>query len=145
MQSEWLILADAAQVNNGKLYIMGGGWDVLTVNQTFPVTQYLGLAASFKIPWSETNQKHEIEVRIVTEDEGELAKIAAQLEVGRPAGIPVGTDQRAQFAANLPISFEKPGLFAIVTKIEGQESARTTFRVIGGLRVQMPPPSVEPT
>ena len=29
---EWLILADAAEVVGGKLYLMGGGWDRLTVN-----------------------------------------------------------------------------------------------------------------
>ena len=31
MEVDWLILADSAQVTGGKLYMLGGGWDRLTV------------------------------------------------------------------------------------------------------------------
>jgi len=39
MEVEWLILADAAQVVGNKLYLMGGGWDKLTINNVFPADQ----------------------------------------------------------------------------------------------------------
>src|SRR5688500_1930861 len=39
MEVEWLILADSAQVIGGKLFLLGGGWDVLTVNTSFPWQQ----------------------------------------------------------------------------------------------------------
>src|SRR5437773_10351851 len=55
---EWLILADSAQVVGNKLYLAGGGWDLLTINAEFPHDQIIGLAASFGVPWSETNQPH---------------------------------------------------------------------------------------
>jgi hypothetical protein len=135
MQAEWLILADAAQVNGGKLYIMGGGWDQLNVAHALPFTHRMGIAASFRVPWNETNQKHNVEIRLVTDDGEELVKIAAQLEVGRPPGIPVGSDQRAQLAADLGVQFKKPGVYAIVALVEGEERSRTTFRVAGGQTV----------
>ncbi|HEY7270508.1 MAG TPA: hypothetical protein VH951_11830, partial [Dehalococcoidia bacterium] len=90
MDVEWLILADAAQIANNKLFLMGGGWDVLTVNGAFPARQHCALAASFRIPWNETNYRQAVEILIATEDQQELAKAQMQIEVGRPAGIPAG-------------------------------------------------------
>jgi hypothetical protein len=92
---EWLILADSAQVVGGKLYLLGGGWDLLTVNQPFPVTRRSGLAASFRVPWTDTNFRHNVNITISDADGQELAKIDGVR--GRPpTRIPVGSDQRAK-------------------------------------------------
>lgn len=131
MRVEWLILADAAQVVGGKLYLLGGAWDTLNVAQAFPVQQRLAVAVSFRIPWNETNQRHNIEIEILTEDGKQVAKIDGQVEVGRPPGIPVGSDQRAQIAADIGIQFDQPGSFSIIASIEGQKDAETSFRVLG--------------
>jgi hypothetical protein len=129
---EWLILGDAAQVVGGKLYLMGGGWDVLTANGGFPARQHCALAAAFRVPWNETNYRHAVEIVIATEDQQELAKVQMQVEVGRPAGIPPGVDQRSQFAMELNLEFKAPGTFVIVASIGGEERARTYFRVVAG-------------
>jgi hypothetical protein len=138
MNVEWLILADAAQVVGGKLYLMGGGWDTLQVSGQFPQGRHVGIAASFRVPWNETNQRHGVMVQILSEDGEELAKINAQLEVGRPAGIPAGSDQRAQFAAEMNLQFKSPGTYVLQAQIEGQEPVRSTFRVSGGQPNQRP-------
>src|SRR5438046_2643306 len=127
MQVEWLILADSAQMNGGKLYLLGGGWDTLNHNGPFPVDRHFGLAASFRVPWNETNMRHNASISIETEDGQEMANIQTQLEVGRAPGIPAGSDQRAQVAAEMMMRFEKPGVYSIVAKIEGAEAARTSF------------------
>ena len=130
MRVEWLILADAAQVNGGKLYLLGGGWDQLNVGSAFPVPQRVGLAASFLVPWNETNQKRNVELSLVTDDGDELLKINGQIEVGRPAGIPAGSEQRAQLAADMSVEFKRPGVYSIIARIDGEESARIAFRVM---------------
>jgi hypothetical protein len=136
MDLEWLILADAAQVVGGKLYLIGGGWDVLTVNQSFPSARHCAVAVSFRIPWNETNQKHNVEIEIVSEDgDKQLTKIAGQVEAGRPAGLPPGQDQRAQLAAEMTLQFPEPGAFAVFARIEGQDVGRTPFRVVAGPNV----------
>jgi hypothetical protein len=132
MEVEWLILADAAQVVGNKLYLLGGGWDLLTVNTGFPVRQRCALAASFRVPWNETNVRHAVEIVIATEDQQEVAKVQAQVEVGRPAGIIPGVDQRSQFALDLNLEFKEPGTFVIIASVEGEEQARTYFRVAAG-------------
>lgn len=58
MKAEWLMLADWAEIIGNKLYLMGGGWDYLQHSGTFPYTQQCALAASFVVPWDETNQRH---------------------------------------------------------------------------------------
>ena len=40
---EWLILADEAELVNGKLYMMGGGWDRITA-QVLPWQQHMAVA-----------------------------------------------------------------------------------------------------
>jgi hypothetical protein len=140
MNVEWLILADAAQIVGGKLYLMGGGWDVLTVNSPYPVHHRCAIAASFRIPWNETNQRNNVEVVVATEDGRELGNVRAQMEVGRPAGLPPGSDQRAQLAAEMALQFQGPGIYVIVARIEGEEAARYPFRVVAGSGSRPAPP-----
>ncbi len=132
MKTEWLILADHVDVVGNKLYLNGGGWDILTVNSGFPVQQTLGVAAAFSVPWNETNQRNNVEIEIVTGDGLTLTKAAGQLEVGRPPGLPAGQSQRAQIAVNMTLPLDKPGTYEIITRIEGQEDARTHFNVVPG-------------
>ena len=92
-----MMLADAAQEVNGKLYILGGGWSV-----TGPVLPPMALALKLDVPWSAANQEHEFVLALVDADghpvtvegpdgEGEV-RVGGTFEVGRPAGVPAGTD-----------------------------------------------------
>ena len=132
MKTEWLILADHVDVVGNKLYLNGGGWDMITVNTGFPAQQSLGLAAAFSVPWNETNQRHSVEIEVLTADGVTLAKAAGQLEVGRPPGLPVGQSQRAQLAVNMTLVLEKPGTYQVVTRVEGQDDASAHFNVMPG-------------
>ena len=136
MEVEWLILADYAEIIGGKLYLMGGGWDVLTVNTAFPLTRPVGLAAAFSVAWNETNERHNVEIEFLTEDGQPVGKVGAQLEVGRPAGIKAGQEQRFQLAANVPLNLSGPGTYVIVARIEGQEARRVPFNVNEGPMLQ---------
>jgi len=137
MEVEWLILADAAQVVGAKLYLLGGGWDKLTVNRAFPVDQRLALALSIIVPWNETNQKHSFEVEIISEDYDteqpkNLVKMGGQFEVGRPPGIRQGQEQRFQLAIDMNLRIETAGAKTVIARIEGQEMRRLDFTVISG-------------
>lgn len=131
MHVDWLILADAAQIVGGKLYLMGGGWDVLAVNSGFPIRRHCGMAAAFRVPWNEANQVHNVEIEIADQDGNVLVNVAGQLEVGRPPGIPQGHEQRAQLAIDLDLELKGPGTYVIVARIQGKESARVPFLVVG--------------
>jgi hypothetical protein len=130
MEVEFLILADAAEAVNGKLYMLGGGWDVLTINLPLPYQQPFAIAAGLLVPWNATNQRHDIEVEIQTDDGVVAAKMSGQLEIGRPPGLPTGYSQRVVLAFNGVMNIEAPGTFVIAAKIQGQESKRVSFRVV---------------
>jgi hypothetical protein len=137
MEVEWLILADAAQVVGAKLYLLGGGWDRLTVNRALPVDQRCALALSIIVPWNETNQKHSFEVEIISEDTSteepkSLVKAGGQFEVGRPPGIRQGQEQRFQMAMDMTLRIETAGTKTVIARIEGQEKRRLEFTVIPG-------------
>jgi len=136
VEVEWLILADGAEVSGGKLHLLGGGWDVLTVNSGFPVDQHAAIAAALKVPWNETNRPHGVEISIEDEDGKELLKVAGQVEVGRPPGIVPGQDQRAQIAIDFMMKLERPGTYVVVARINGEEGRRVPFRVMPGPGLQ---------
>jgi hypothetical protein len=147
MEVEWLILADAAQVVGAKLYLLGGGWDRLTVNRAFPVDQRCALALSIIVPWNETNQKHSFEVEIISEDTAteelkSLVKAGGQFEVGRPPGIRQGQEQRFQLAMDMTLRIESAGTKTVIARIEGQEKRRLEFTVIPGpMNIAKPKPN----
>jgi len=131
MNVEWLILADAAEVNGGKLYLLGGGWNQLAANK-FPFPHNMAIAVSFKIPWTQTNEKHSFEISIADSDGRSVAKVPGQFEVGRPVGVPVGQEQRAQIVVNLNWTINQAGGYAVAVRLNGEEGGLFPFSVVVG-------------
>ena len=109
-----LLLADAAQAIDNKLYILGGGWSV-----TGPGPMPSAIALHVKVPWDQANLKHRMRLELVDADghpvevpgEGgpEPLRIENEFEVGRPAGLAPGTPIDVSLAINLsPLPLE-PG------------------------------------
>lgn len=104
-----LILADAAQTIEGKLYLLGGGWTVTGPN---PVPQ--AVAAIIQTSWDETNVKHHASLALRDADgspvngpDGNPIQINLDFEVGRPAGAKAGSSFNVPLAVNfapLPVS-----------------------------------------
>ena len=130
MDVEWLILADAAQVTSNKLYLLGGGWDRLTIGRPLPVTHQMAVAAAFRVSWNETNQKHAFEIEVADADGAEVAKLGGQFEVGRPPGIPAGQDQRTQIAVNMGLPLKRLGTYVVVARLNGEERRSFSFNVV---------------
>lgn len=108
------MVCDYAQVADGKLNIIGGGWLYLWGIEE-PVTYPLVLAVNLSVPWARTNQDLEITTRLITEDnepvlnaEGEEVRAGGNLRVGRPPdarpGVPIVVPFFLPFAP-LPLHF----------------------------------------
>ncbi|MFH1151395.1 MAG: hypothetical protein V1748_13075 [Actinomycetota bacterium] len=90
-----LLLCDYAEAINGKLYIMGGGWTSCP-----PGPRLMAVAIRVNVPWSETNLKHQLALFLQDADGNQVelgeppqpVKKTADFEVGRPPGIPQGTE-----------------------------------------------------
>lgn len=103
-----LLLADAAQAVNGKLYVLGGGWSL-----TGPEPSAMALAVKIEVPWDRANIKHRWLLQLLDEDGAavELPSLAAdaatqpiriegEFEAGRPAGLKAGTPLDVTLAFN---------------------------------------------
>jgi hypothetical protein len=101
-----MLLCDWAEEINGKLYIMGGGWNRVVANR--PVS--IGLGVLVQVPWDQANVPHQFGIRLVTEDGAEVkhqdrpVSVEGRMEVGRPPG------SRRGSPLNVPLAFMFNGL-----------------------------------
>lgn len=130
MRTDFLIVADGAQVAEGKLYLIGGAWNRLSLAQ-FPGAAPFAVALGLMVGWDETNQTHTAALTLENEDGlTVLGPIETRFEVGRPAGIVAGDEQRVVVAINGQVSIPSPGGYSVVVRIAGDEIGRTSFRAV---------------
>lgn len=121
-----VILCQSAAVDGsvGTLHMLGAGWSV-----TGTPTSPQAVALLIKVPWDRANEKLHITVNLVTEDGQPVVlpgpagpqpiTAEADLEVGRPAGVAVGSPLDAAMALNfmpMPLS---PGRYQWRVDIAG--------------------------
>lgn len=132
MEIDFLILADAAQVAEGKLYLMGGGWDRIAVN-TLPAMQMVGIAVGIVIPWTETNMPRTLTLAIDDADGAAvLPPVQVRVEVGRPSGLPAGAEQRVMVAFNAQLALPNLGDYAVIASLDAGSERRLRFNVTAG-------------
>jgi hypothetical protein len=131
-----ILLADSAEVREGLLFLLGGGW-----TQTGPAPQGFAFAGIIQIEWDEANRRHSAEFTIVEEDGPPLMiplptgdmrpfRIDTQFEVGRPPGSPPGTSFNLPIALPiLPIPWTAGHRYVAILRIDGDEHDRLTFSV----------------
>lgn len=97
-----VLLADAVQAADNKLFVLGGGWTF-----TGPEVGPMGVRVIVEVDWHEANEPHNFRLELQDPDGhpvlvGETAEpllIKGTLEVGRPAGHPRGVP------FNVPLAF----------------------------------------
>src|SRR5919106_4574464 len=84
MQIHALMLADSAQAVDGKLYILGGAWNILRFPD-FPAQLIVGIAVAIDVDWNETNRRHHLDVHFEDADGQPMdPTIGADFEAGPP-------------------------------------------------------------
>lgn len=129
MAIEWLILADAAEVNGGKLYLLGGGFDRINIASPLPQRRRMALAVSISVPWASTNERHRLTLDFMDEDGNRQANVEGEFEVGRPPGAKAGQVQRIQLALQADLEIKKFGANVVVGSVDGVESRRVHYNV----------------
>jgi len=140
MEIEFLIIADAVDGVNGKLYVMGGAWDRWT-SRTYPSPIRLGIAVGLLVPWDETNEKQSVRLSIVDADgKPVVPDIDGEIEVGRPPGLTPGTTQRALLTINAGFPMPKPGRYEVSVTVPAGAEKRVAFDAVlpagGTLQIQ---------
>ena len=131
-----VLLCDFAQVAEGKLFVLGGGWSLCG-----PGPFQHALAIKIEVPWEEANRTHRLEAVLRDEDmqpmitgtpPGEV-RFEGSFEVGRPAGLPSGTPLDVALAVNLgPLALPAGAGYFWSISIDGNEVRRVRFRTRAG-------------
>ncbi|MGH2658648.1 MAG: DUF6941 family protein [Actinomycetota bacterium] len=135
---ETLMVANHIEAINGLLYVSGGGWTDLwrgAFPEGQPPVNHLGIGLGVRIGWTETNRRHHLVVKLAHEDGEEVFRGEADVEVGRPPGVPEGSDQRAVLAITLEMQFPRSGGYQLAAEVAREERS-ISFRVH-----DRPPPS----
>ena len=125
-----MIAADSAQAVDGKLYVLGGGFNHLAVSE-FPATHQFDIAMMVDVPWTETNRPYEVVVELVDADGQPMGyRAEAVLETGRPAGARPGSAFAVPLAVPVTAEFQAPGRYVLRGEVDGRESGRVVIEVV---------------
>jgi hypothetical protein len=127
-----MLLCDRAQVAEGKLYVLGGGWNLAQAGMPVPVE----VAVLVAVPWTATNEKHQFTLALVDDDGqpvglggGPAIHLEGEFEVGRPPGIKPGTALNQQMVFKFGMPAFPAGGYVFEFSI-GTVLGRTPFRAI---------------
>jgi len=114
-----LMLADSAQVADGKLYVLGAGWSMIVAGGPFAVCGIID------IPWSEATAWHKLRLELIDAD-------------GEPVCVPTADDEVGN-----PIVVEHPPYRATITPhVEPGSSLQWPFAVNVGPGIPLEPGSL---
>ena len=101
-----MLLCDSAQVADGKLFILGGGWSV-----TGPQPVPSAVAIKLEVDWHELSREHHWELFLEDADGGPVmidtpegeqpVEMRGDFAVGQPQGVPEGSPVDVPMAVNL--------------------------------------------
>jgi hypothetical protein len=144
-------LADSVENVEGKLYVLGAGWNVLNTS-TLPFRQpRIGVGLIIRVPYTATNQMHVFELTLQDADgqelvmaeapagtgtpDGKLRRLGGKFNVGRPPTLQPGDEQLVALAVNIDgLEFERADAYRFVVELDGSPEKELPFRVVPAFR-----------
>ena len=134
-----LFTADHAAVENGKVYVNGGFWDILN-QPSYPAQVSVSLVAVIRVPSRAYLEDHQVTVEMVDADEERLPlKIEGSVRVGAAPHLNPGEPSTLPLAFPLNgVYLERAGDYWFVLSVDGDEIARYRIRAVQTVPVQQP-------
>lgn len=129
-----MLTADAVQLAEGKLWMLGAGWTRIPANVPAPQ----GLGVIVHVPFDMANQTLKLEVSLIDADgqpvlRGEPpAPVGAggEFEIGRPAGVKPGERLDFQMAFRFNGMHHEPGGYVWECSVQDEVLARWPFQAV---------------
>lgn len=124
-----MLLCDAAQVADSKLFVLGGG-----LTAVGPRPQPLALALLLSVPWDRANISHQWSIELLDEDSHPVPDtddpvvVWGRFEAGRPAGLQPGSPLGVPLAINFTTLPLEPGN-TYIWQLQIDERTRPDWRV----------------
>jgi hypothetical protein len=131
MRVDSFYLADRAQIVDGKLYVLGGGWNYLNLAGPNSPVEFMALVGRVLVPFERAENEIDLHIRL------EYAEVALDgpqfrllLRPGRSAQQRRSVETATPFVIDvLGLSFPWEGEYAFVMRHAESEVARTRFQV----------------
>ena len=132
MQVTTAMLAEAAQVQSGKLFVLGGGFDTITAKERPTVHRTLVVVLVIMVGPDERHRRLEITITLLDEDGQETGLTAqGQLLVGAPPNLPPGASSTVPIVSPFSnVKFSEPKGYVFSVAHNDEELARIPFRVL---------------
>lgn len=136
-----MLLADSAQVADGKLFLLGGGLQVIG-----PRPQAVALALVIHVPWDRANMSHGWKLELLSEDgvpvlhQDVPVVVQGNFEAGRPAGWTPGTPLLVPLAINFSALPVQPG-HRYTWRLAVNENSEPRWQVSFAVRPEAPTPA----
>ncbi len=145
MKIEFALLADAAQAVGGKVFVLGGGWNLFRA-ASYPAPVQLAIAIGLGFSSDEVGIKYPLNV-VIADEAGVpvVPEMKGQVETGQPApDVPKTASVKIPVAININMSLPHPGTYGIVVTA-GSSTAQLSFEAIfAGKKVDFAPESSAP-
>ena len=132
MQVTTAMLADAAHVQGGKLYVLGGGFDTIITKALPAVQRSLAVVLVASVEPAERHHDLELTISLVDED-GKPTRLQARgrVRVGSPPNLPPGSLSTVPIVSPFAnVRFDEAKGYSFFVHHEGRELARIAFRVV---------------
>jgi len=138
---DFLLLADRAEVVNGKLYAMGAAWERIGVAD-FGQPLSISFALGVLVPWNATNRQHTVTLTMHDADGQRLDfRVEASFVTGRPPQLN-GETQRVLLAVpGATVQLPGPGSYVLSASVDGLEAKAVRFAAVPA---QAGPPPAPP-
>ena len=142
MRIDGLFLADFAQESNGKLNMIGAGWNNIFSPNDPPIKhRHMALAGLIEVGWNEANEQIPIEIDLVNADEVSVlgTPIQGSVVAGRPAGAAPGEPLVLPIVVDFEdLEFPQFGTYCFKVSLNGSPVKRVKFHV---MKIGAPPGS----
>lgn len=129
MRIDTALLCDAATVREGLLHVLGGG--VTRIHRPgYPAPLApLSVALRILVHPTETDRKHDLEVRLQGEDGQQLAKFEVEFGIGDPGQLQPGEQVSLPLPLNMPqeIVLDRAGRYSFELLIDGVHQTSVPF------------------
>jgi len=131
MEIDFAILAESAEALNGKVYLLGGGFDTINAKKVPIVYPKMSFVLKIIFEAAEIGREHKLEIQIMDEDGKNIIGITGNLKIaGKSPEHPKGWKQSMVTVINLAnLKFSKFGNYSINVVINNSVLKSVPLRV----------------
>jgi len=131
MELDFALLADAADVAMGKLYVLGGAFDTIHVQKVPATHPVLAVVLRLLLSPNDLDRRHQLQVLLLNADGKQLASANGELSVPKSPNSPPGWKQAVLLPLrfiNLP--FQEAGHYSIEILMNDHLAKAIPLRVV---------------